>query len=91
MRPRIRYESKNRLIEVARDVSDDVPDDRDVSVQEALTAVLDHVESDSDDDSRPDVETMKELLEERNQQQQSDPFGGRSEVTRRRSGNSGWR
>lgn len=84
MRPRIRYESKDRLIRIARDVGD-VPEDRTVTVQEALEAVLDYVESDSDDDSHPDVETMRELMQQ--QQQQSDPFSGVSE----RQGSGTWR
>ena len=55
MRPKIEYATKERLVDVARGVSDSVPDDRDVTVEEALTAVLDHIESTDGAATEPEI------------------------------------
>lgn len=84
MRPKVDYKVKNRLVEVARDVDDGLPEDRDVGFQEALTSVLDHVEADSSES----VEQLGEgfVVGDTGQQQQSDPFGGVGSQT----GSDGW-
>ena len=51
MRPKVDYKVKERLIRVARDVDDDLPEDRDIGFQEALKSVLEQVEQEDGEEA----------------------------------------
>lgn len=79
-RPKVSNGTQKRLKRVARDVSDEVGN---MSHEEALEAVLDHIE---EDDSEEFIEEIGEGIElgEPGQQQERDPFGGVSTGRARR-------
>jgi len=83
-RPTVSLNTERRLRRVARDVGE-ISKGENVSHEEAITAVLEYVESQEESDKdtvEVDAEVWAQLVE--NQEQQSEPFGNSTTVVRRR-------